>query len=1507
MKRTYKRIIWTLGTITVVPLLLVCIAVALAYFPPVQKWLINEVGSRMEEQLGMRVHVDDVRITPFLDLQAEGVTAVDAEGDTLIAARLLTFDVAFRPLLAGRADVDGFSLDGTRLNTKSLISDISIVGTVGHLGAEAKGIEWTPELVHIVRANMSDANLFVTLTDTAAVDSTEEPLRWIIDVDKAHIHNTRLHATLPPDSIGSAVAVDALIKSADMRNGHFDLGKPYYAFKQLQVLDSEAAISTIAVTPYKQSAPADTLCSLYHLGATIDTLSYNSLGTLRCGVNQLAFDESKYNLHIREISGGVYLDSTHVELPALNFHTAYSRINGDLAMDWDALKAGDFGQMKIKVDASIGNEDVREVLNIAVREKYIDASLLKEELLKTFLASDVNLQADVRGNLSHLTVDNYNIVMRKRPLGAQVLKAHGSLDVNNDFNNYAGRISAEVFGGVVAGRFKADIARQLYDVSAEVSHFPLAQFVDGADIGAFTGRIDAKGQGFNPTAARSRLQANIKAQRFKAMGYDLNGLCAGIELAGKRALGNINLHNALGYIDGNIEADLSHGYDAYAHIYLEDLNLRQLFGISDTLVLSTVLDVHATASNDFNRIAAEGSVSNNYLSSPHRSALLKDVDFALSTTPHNTTADIRSGDLALNATCLGDLDYIARSASRFTEVLMAQLENKAIDQQALREAMPTATLRLHAGSDNPLHNYLYFTGTEVASIDLDLAADQVQGINGSAQIGTVNVGNLQLDTIYADITHDDKGIKLCTTLHNYRESNPNRFTASVDANLEERGFNAMVLFKDEKGKTGIDLGVRAETFQGTARFTLYPANPVFAYRSFTINDDNFISINRQGMIRANVHLVADDGTGLLVYSEPTDESTNDVTLSVYNLNLKELCDVMPYMPRLSGNINGDFHVIEEHGEATTEATGGLIPGHSLSAMGTVEAQNFAYEGTPIGDIGAELIYMPKENGEHYADAFISFNGDEVGECSGVYDDTNGQFKGDISLSEFPLHVVNAFLEGTDFMMRGNVGGNFSAQGTLDSPVMNGEVQFADAHFYSPVYGVDFQMEERPIVFENSRLTFSDYLLNSGNTDLKINGNVNMTDLSRIRLDLAMKAQNFALINTARLPSSLVFGRLMANYNGTVRGLIDNLAVRGQLDILPTTDVTYLLTSTPLTVEDRLADLVTFVDFNDTTVVEMPSDETSMLYDVTLGINIDEGAKFHCFLSSNGKSYVDVKGGGNLTFRTTQEGNMSVIGRCTVLEGKMNYELPVIPMKTFDLQPGSYVEFSGDMYNPRLSIQANQETRAIVSDDDAQRSVDFVVGVDISRTLEDMGLAFTIDAPDDLSVQNQLATMSEEDRYKTAVALLATGMYVTENLTTGLKASSALNAFLQNEIQSIAGKALSTFDLSFGMENGLSSAGTTTTDYSFKFSKRFLDDRISINIGGSISTGQNATNNAASFIDNISIEYRLDNSSSRYVHVFYDRDSHDPLEGSMMTAGAGLVLRRKTDRLGELFLFRRKKE
>jgi len=105
--------------------------------------------------------------------------------------------------------------------------------------------------------------------------------------------------------------------------------------------------------------------------------------------------------------------------------------------------------------------------------------------------------------------------------------------------------------------------------------------------------------------------------------------------------------------------------------------------------------------------------------------------------------------------------------------------------------------------------------------------------------------------------------------------------------------------------------------------------------------------------------------------------------------------------------------------------------------------------------------------------------------------------------------------------------------------------------------------------------------------------------------------------------------------------------------------------------------------------------------------------------------------------------------------------------------------------------------------------------------------------------------------------------------------AALNSFLQSEINNIAGSALKSVDITLGMEqydqNGTGSGGERT-DFSFRFAKRFYNDRISIILGGRVSTGQDVNaGQSQQFIDNVSIEYRLDGSGTRYVKLFHDKN------------------------------------
>lgn len=198
-----------------------------------------------------------------------------------------------------------------------------------------------------------------------------------------------------------------------------------------------------------------------------------------------------------------------------------------------------------------------------------------------------------------------------------------------------------------------------------------------------------------------------------------------------------------------------------------------------------------------------------------------------------------------------------------------------------------------------------------------------------------------------------------------------------------------------------------------------------------------------------------------------------------------------------------------------------------------------------------------------------------------------------------------------------------------------------------------------------------------------------------------------------------------------------------------------------------------------------------------------------------------------------------------------------------------------------------------------------MGVNITNQLENPGLAFILSAADDATVQEQLNSMSLEERGKLAVTMLVTGMYMAEgNSTGGFNVNNTLNSFLQSEISNVVGK---TMDINLGMETvDDGESGNKRTDYNFQFAKRFWNNRFRIVIGGKVSTGNSAQQDET-FIDNVSIEYRLDNSGTRYVRFFYDKNFDSILEGEITETGVGIVLRKKMTRLGELFIFKRREE
>ena len=112
------------------------------------------------------------------------------------------------------------------------------------------------------------------------------------------------------------------------------------------------------------------------------------------------------------------------------------------------------------------------------------------------------------------------------------------------------------------------------------------------------------------------------------------------------------------------------------------------------------------------------------------------------------------------------------------------------------------------------------------------------------------------------------------------------------------------------------------------------------------------------------------------------------------------------------------------------------------------------------------------------------------------------------------------------------------------------------------------------------------------------------------------------------------------------------------------------------------------------------------------------------------------------------------------------------------------------------------------------------------------------------------------------------------------------------------------DLSFGVDSyDDPSAGPegTRTDYSYKLSKKFFDNRVRVTVGGKVSTGGDPNENAAeNLVDDISLEYQLTRRDNMYLKLFRETNFESILEGEVTETGVGFGVRKKVLKLGDLF-------
>lgn len=1478
----------------------------LLYVPPVQNLIRREVTAYASKATGMQIQVERIDLRFPLNLLVRGVEVIQ-QPDTLLSLESLNVRVQAWPLLKGKVEVDEVTLSRVAFNSANLIDGMEIKGVLGRFFLQSHGVDLSNETAVINATELSDTHVQMLMNDTTTTpkDTTAlAPVNWKVDLHQLKLKNVSFSMQLPADSMRMA----AHIGEATIDDAQADLKNQFYGLKQFLLSGTSASYDTGAAKPAEGFDASHIAVRDVSIG--LDSLLYKGRD-MKAVIREFTMNE-RSGLSVTSLTGRAFSNDSIISVPGLKLQTPHSEIDLSAHTYWELVNIPTTGRLSANLNAYIGKEDVMLFtggLPDSFKEAYPFRPLviragtdgnLKEMQISRFTA-DLPGAFSLEGggileNLADSITRSGTIGLKMKTQNLNFLTGlsgevpNGTLVIPDSMNlvaqvdikgpEYKANLHLKEGQGAMNVNAALNTATEVYKADLKIDNLQLHHFLPKDSIYELSLSAAADGRGLDVMSYRSYAKLDLALDRLHYAQYHLSNVHLTGALKGALVTANLTSDNELLKMTTDAEYNLAHSYpDGKVTVDVIRLDLHELGLMPEPMKRPLAFNLSAEA--------RQNRVFTHFI----------------------------SGDMKLNLSARSGVNPLISQSIRFVDVLMKQIDEKELNHAELRKALPTAVLSFSAGKENPLAYFLATKNISYHEASMKFGTAPDWGINGKAAVHALKVDTLQLDTVFFTVKQDTTLMKLRAGVINGPKNPQFSFSTTLTGEIRDRDAELLVDYKNGKGETGVLLGVNARPlFEGQGKgngiaFTLIPEKPIVAFQQFHFNENhNWIYLHKNMRVYANVDMWDEEGMGFRVHSMQGDTvSLQNIDVEIRRIRLQEITSVLPYFPEVTGLFSLEAHYIQTEKDL------------QLSAEASID--ELTYERQRIGDIALGATWLPGEQGKQYLNAYLNHDQVEVLVADGKLLPTRtgkDSLEVNTTLEHFPLRVANAFIPDQMVTLSGDMDGNLNITGSTEQPLINGELVLDSVAVFSSQYGARFVFDNRPVQIKNNRLLFDKFAIyTTSKNPFTIDGYVDFRDMSRPMANLNMLAQNYTLLDAKRTRESLVYGKVFADFRATVKGPLDGLNMRGNVSLLGNTDVSYVLTDSPLTVQDRLGSLVTFTSFSDTTTVvrqEVPTVSLGGL-DMVMMVHIDPSVRVKVDLDASNDNRIELEGGGDLSMKYTPQGDLTLTGRYTLSGGLMKYALPVIVAKEFAIDNGSYVEWTGNPMDPMLNFKATDRTRASVSEGEngGSRMVNFDVSVVVKNRLDNLSFAFDVSAPEDATVQNELTAMGAEERGKQALYIMVMKTYLGTGPIGGgggglgkLNMGSALTSVLSSQINSLMGN-LKNASLSVGVEDhDDSETGSKRTDYSFRYSQRLFNNRFQIVIGGKVSQGENATNDAESFIDNISLEYRLDRTGTRYIRLFYDKNYESVLEGEITETGVGIVLRKKLDKLSELFIFKKKK-
>lgn len=1570
MKRIGIKILKIFGRCLLGILLLVLLIVGALYIHPVQDALVSKVIEAVNKGGDMEISLTRFRLYFPAEVEVDSLL-IKQQGDSMLAVGRADIDVSILPLFAGRVDVGKLQLDNVYYGSGTPDSTLCMRASVSSVRLNDTKVSLGSSEVDLSEAMIEGGRIRMAVRNDTTPPTPPSDVPWRIHAGKIGLKNIDFAMSMV--STGDSIAADLTL--LDLAGGDINLADHNVVIDKIAIggLDATYLLPDVAVEAAPE--PVDTVSyPSVPWGIAVNKLLLDSCDALygvKGAMPAPGLDMNYLQLsHIKVDIDSFSTRGSQMRVP-VNLISATERcglsmkMSGVFDMDSVMLRATDFdistagSDIRLNAlygmnsaDAALAPVDIDVVAEISPTDLRRAMPSMTELIDGLPLGRKIELGASAHGTLADLVVDGVSV-----EVPAHVdLRLKGAVKNLTDFDRIDGDLKLDghirdvdflkkslldksqqsafniprmtvsgnvgMHRGTATAQFKAvttegrltlggmwNATREAYKIGLQAIDFPVNSFLPNLGVGHLTANIDGQGHGLDIFSSKTVLNADVDVASVEYNNNDITNLRVKARIADSRGDFNITSHNPGLWIDLNATSNLDGSvYDWRADIDLRQLDLERLGMADTTFTVQTSTAIVGTVDTDRQSLTAHADINSLDVVTGATHIVGNNIDIDLDSEPEQTKASVSNHDLRIDFSSATNIDSLAAKFSAAATLLGLQLDERRADVPALQHALPQFELNISAETDNFVSRYLANDGTTFKNFSLKMTNDSL--INMKAVVDSFVMGATKIDHAEFDLNQNGKFLVFKGKMDN----NPGTWDdfAHVTFNGYVADDKAAFFMKQRNinDEVGYNVGGVLEMTDTTFHLKFVPLKPVIAYKQWEINKDNYLSLNTSSRYIDADLMMKSAESSLRIYTRPDSlphsDGREDVFVDLNNIKLEDWLSFDRYSPKVEGSL-------DTHLKVTLSRT-------SINGAGTVSVDELKYGKSRIGDVGMNLDLKTTPAGYLYAMTDLSLDGSKILEAKGSLNDTTAvsPFLIDLALTEFPLSVANPFVGASTGQLGGRLNGDMVLTGSMSAPIANGYLQFDSAAVKVAMLGSTFRFSDEKIPVDSNLIRFNDFkIFGSNDNPLTINGQVDMRHLTNILLDLDLKARNWQVVKNDKRKGADVYGRAFINLDATAKGSLNFLNTDVSIDVLPETNVTYVMaTATSDLQMQSTSDMVQFVNFADTTQVagaDTIGPPTGMMLNLSALLNIRQGSTLNVDLSADGSNKVQLKSQGTVDFTMDYMGDMRTTGRININGGFVRYTPPFMSEKLFDFQEGSYVAFNGDMMNPVLNIHAIDVVRAnITSDHSNSRLIDFDVILNVTGTLETMDVAFDLSTNDDATVQNELQSMSAEQRANQAMNLLLYKVYTGP----GTKGNASLSgnplyAFLTSSLNSWMANNIHGVDISFGIDqydNTVNGSSSQATSYSYRVSKSFMNDRFKIVVGGNYSTDDDADENLSqNLLNDISLEYMLNKSGSMYVKLFRHTGYESILEGEITQTGVGFVYKRKLRRVSDMFRFLRRRK